>query len=52
MTNLGYKHTQGEHNLFVKYSEIGGVTAFLLFVDDIIVTNDDGKKFDVQPMHG
>lgn len=41
MLNLGYKQSQGDHTLFVKHSALGGVTALLVYVDDIIVTGDD-----------
>ncbi|KAK5846671.1 hypothetical protein PVK06_002968 [Gossypium arboreum] len=41
MLKLGYKQSQGDHTLFVKNSSSGGVTALLVYVDDIIVTGDD-----------
>ena len=41
MHNLGFRQSQGDHTLFVKHSASGGVTALLVYVDDIIVTGDD-----------
>ncbi|XP_052888009.1 uncharacterized protein LOC128296616 [Gossypium arboreum] len=41
MLKLGYKQSQGDHTLFLKHSSSGGVTALLVYVDDIIVTGDD-----------
>jgi hypothetical protein len=35
---------QGDHTLFIKHSPSRGVTAFLVYVDDIIVTGDDDKE--------
>lgn len=40
----GYKQHKRDHTLFIKHSPLGGVTAFLLYVDDIIVTMDDNKE--------
>ena len=44
MTGLGYKQSQGDHTLFIKHSTSGGVTALLVYVDDIIVIGDDLKE--------
>jgi len=41
MVCLGFKQSQGDHTLFVKHSESGGVIVLLVYVDDIIVTSDD-----------
>jgi len=41
MINLGYKQSQEDHTLFIKHSVSGGVTILLVYVDDIIVTEDD-----------
>ena len=38
MKEFGYKQSQGNHTLFIKYSATRGVTALLVYVDDIIVT--------------
>ena len=35
---LGYKQSQGDHSLFVRHSNSGGVTTLLVYVDDMIVT--------------
>ena len=40
MKALGYKQSQGYHTLLVKHST-SGVTALLVYVDDIVVTGDD-----------
>ena len=44
MLHKGYKQSQGDHTLFIKHSPSGGVTALLVYVDDIIVTGDDVKE--------
>ena len=44
MLAMGYKQSQGDHTLFIKHSPSGGVTALLVYVDDIIVTGDDVKE--------
>lgn len=41
MLAMGYKQRQGDHILFIKHSPLGGVTALLVYVGDIIVTGDD-----------
>ena len=49
MKEFGYKQSQGDHTLFIKHSVVGGVTALLVYVDDIIVTgNDEKDKHDVK----
>lgn len=41
----GYKQSQGDRTLFIKYSTLGGVTILIVYVDDIIVTwNDEVEK--------
>lgn len=44
MIGLAFKQSQGDHTLFIKHSETGGVTFLLVYVDDIIVTGDDEKE--------
>jgi hypothetical protein len=44
MVGLGFKQSQGDHTLFVKHSESGGVTMLLVYADDIIVTGDDEEQ--------
>uniref|UniRef100_A0A2P2MWT8 Retrovirus-related Pol polyprotein from transposon TNT 1-94 n=1 Tax=Rhizophora mucronata TaxID=61149 RepID=A0A2P2MWT8_RHIMU len=44
MIAMGYKQSRGDHTLFIKHSSSGGVTALLVYVDDIIVTGDDDKE--------
>ncbi|XP_024030615.1 uncharacterized protein LOC112094295 [Morus notabilis] len=46
MKDLGYRQSQGDHTLFFKHSASGGVTALLVYVDDIIVTGNDEKEKD------
>ncbi|RVW82773.1 Retrovirus-related Pol polyprotein from transposon RE1 [Vitis vinifera] len=49
MKDSGYKQSQGDHTLFIKHSATGGVTALLVYVDDIIVTgNDEREKHEVK----
>ncbi|RVW30369.1 Retrovirus-related Pol polyprotein from transposon TNT 1-94 [Vitis vinifera] len=49
MKEFRYKQSQGDHTLFIKHSAAGGVTAFLVYVDDIIVTgNDEREKHEVK----
>ena len=38
MKESRYKQSQGDHTLFIKHSVARGVTALLVYVDDIIVT--------------
>lgn len=44
MSAMGYKQSQRDHTLFIKHSPFGGVTALLVYVDDIIVTRNDDKE--------
>ena len=49
MKEFGYKQSQGDHTLFIKHSAARGVTALLIYVDDIIVTgNDEREKHEVK----
>ncbi|RDY02078.1 hypothetical protein CR513_14516, partial [Mucuna pruriens] len=41
MISLGYRQSQGDHTLFIKYSPNGKLTLLLVYVDDMIVTGDD-----------
>jgi len=51
MVGLGFKQSQGDHTLFVKHSETGGVTVLLLYVDDIIVTGDVEEEQNLLGQH-
>ncbi|RDX66853.1 hypothetical protein CR513_54344, partial [Mucuna pruriens] len=44
MKEFGYKQSQGDHTLFIKYTTTGGVIALLVYVDDIIITRNDEKE--------
>ena len=41
MLKWGFKQSQGDHILFMKYSSQEKIIALILYVDDIIVTGDD-----------
>jgi len=41
MLDMGYKQNQGDHTMFVHYSTRRRVTALLVYVDDIVVINND-----------
>ena len=43
MKEFGYKQSQGDHTLFIKHF-VGGVTALLVYVEDIIVTGNDERE--------
>ena len=40
----GYKQSQGDHTFFIKHSISRGITALIVYVDDIIVTRNDEKE--------
>ena len=44
MIEMGYRQSQGDHTLFVKHSNSWGVTALLVYVDDIIITGNYQKE--------
>ena len=44
MKEFGYKQSQGDHTLFIKHSAARGVTALLVYVDDIIVSGNYEKE--------
>jgi hypothetical protein len=44
MMAMGYRQSQGDHTLFIKHSPSRGVTALLIYVDDIIVIGNDDKE--------
>ncbi|RDX71963.1 hypothetical protein CR513_48619, partial [Mucuna pruriens] len=41
MISLAYRQSQGDHTLFIKHSPNGKLTLLLVYVDDMIVTDDD-----------
>lgn len=44
MRDTGFRQSQGDHTLFIKHSDSGGVSALLVYVDDIIFTRNDEKE--------
>ena len=44
MKNMGYMQSQGDHVLFIKHLDLGGVTTLLVYVDDIIMMGNDEKE--------
>lgn len=51
MIGLGFKQSQGDHILFIRHSEIGGVTMLLVYLDDIIVTCKDEEGQQLLDIH-
>ena len=41
MVSLGYRQSQGDHTLFIKHSQNGKISLLLVYVDDMIITDDD-----------
>lgn len=50
MKNMGYRQSQWDNMLFIKHFDSGGVIAFLVYVDDIIVTGNDENERDFEAM--
>ena len=46
MITNGCKQSQGDHTLFIKHSASGGITALLVYVDNIIMTGNYEKERD------
>jgi hypothetical protein len=51
MIALGYRQSQGDHSLFIRHSKSGGVTALLVYVDDMIVTGNDTLEMHNLKLH-
>lgn len=45
---MEYKQNQGDQTLFIKHSDSKGVITLLVYVDDIIVTDNDKKEISTQ----
>ena len=43
---MEFKQSQGNHTLFIKKSRNGKITILIVYVDDIIVTEDDLEKIE------
>nr|KYP49319.1 hypothetical protein KK1_028957 [Cajanus cajan] len=41
MKSLGYKQSESDHTLFIKYSPNGKLTLLVTYVNDMIITGDD-----------
>lgn len=41
LTSLGFYRSQVDHSVFVKHSD-RGMIALVVYVDDIVITGDDG----------
>ena len=49
MKESGYKQSKDDHTFFIKHSAAEGVTALLVYIDEIIVTgNDEREKHEVK----
>ena len=46
MITNGCKQSQGDHTLFIKHSASRGITALLVYVDNIIMTGNYEKERD------
>ena len=44
MKKMVNKQSQGDHTLFIKHSNSGGVTSLLIYVDDIIITGNNENE--------
>ena len=44
MKTTGYRQSQGDHTLFIKHSATRGMATLLVYVDDIIVVENDEKE--------
>ena len=44
MKTTGYRQSQEDHTLFIKHSATGGMATLLVYVDDIIVVENDEKE--------
>lgn len=44
MKSIGYGQSRGDHILFIKHSKEGKVTVLLVYVDDMIVTDNDEEE--------
>lgn len=43
MISFEYQKSNADHTIFIKYCE-GMITLFIIYVDDIVVTEDDIKE--------
>ena len=43
---MEFWQSQGNHTLFIKHSQIGKLSALIIYFDDIIVPGDDSKEIE------
>lgn len=44
MPSIGFKQSQGAITLFVRQSALKGISALLVYVDDVILNRDDMEE--------
>lgn len=44
MIDVGFKQTQLDHTWFIKHSKTWGITALLIYFDDIIIIRNDENE--------
>lgn len=44
MLTIGYKKGYGHHTLFIKHSDSWEVIALLMYVDDMLIGNDEKER--------
>ena len=44
MQRFGYNQSQAVHTLFIKHSIQGNVTVLIVYVDDIVLTDNDNEE--------
>ena len=44
MLTMKYMQSQGDHTLFIKHTDLEGITILLVYVNDTIVTGNNPKE--------
>ena len=44
MKDYGYRQSYGDHPLFIKHTNKGGMTILIVYVDDILITGNDEEE--------